>query len=264
MTDHPVARRHVDLHHVEQGPTGAPAVLLGPSLGTTLAMWDDLAEELAERFRVVRFDTRGHGGSPVPTGPYRLDDLVADVVALADSLDIERFGYVGLSLGGLVGQALAAGHPDRVSALVLACTGPSFGDATAWQERAARVRAEGMAWLVEPTRGRWFTEAFVEAHPDRAGRLLDMIAGVDPEGYASCCEAIAGTDLTGRLASVTAPTRVIAGAEDPVSPPEVGQVLVDHLPDADLVVIEGASHIASVADPATFDAAVLEHLEKHL
>ncbi|GAB2759351.1 3-oxoadipate enol-lactonase [Nocardioides pakistanensis] len=259
MTENAVA-----LHHVEQGPADAPAVLLGPSLGTTLAMWDDLAGVLAERFRVVRFDTRGHGESPVPAGPYRLDDLVADVVALADTLDIDRFGYVGLSLGGLVGQALAAAHPDRVSALVLCCTGPSFGDAATWQERAARVRAEGMRWLVEPTKGRWFPDGFVEAQPDRAQPLLDMIAGTDPEGYASCCEAIAGTDVTGRLSSVTAPTRVIAGAEDPVSPPEVGQVLADRIPDADLVVIQGASHIANAAQPETFDAAVLEHLEKHL
>lgn len=259
MTEHAVA-----LHHVEQGPADAPVVLLGPSLGTTLAMWDDLADVLARRFRVVRFDTRGHGSSPVPAGPYTVGELVADVLALADSLGVDRFAYVGLSLGGLLGQALAAAHPDRVSALVLCCTGPSFGDAATWHERAARVRAEGMAWLVEPTKGRWFPDGFVEAHPDRAQRLLDMIAGVAPEGYASCCEAIAGTDLTDRLSAVTAPIRVIAGAEDPVSPPEVGQVLVDHLPDADLVVIDDASHIANVAQPETFNAAVLEHLEKHL
>jgi 3-oxoadipate enol-lactonase len=254
----------VDLHHVVTGPADAPAVLLGPSLGTTLEMWDDLAEALAGEYRVVRFDTRGHGKSPVPAGPYTVADLVADVVGLADALGIDRFAYVGLSLGGLVGQALAADHPERVSALVLACTGPSFGDPSAWRERAARVRAEGMGWLVEPTRGRWFTPEFVAEHPDRADRLLDMIASVDPEGYASCCDAIAAADLAPRLGEIAAPTRVVVGDQDPVSPPSVGQVLVDGIPDADLVVVEDASHIANVARPAAFDAAVLEHLRRHL
>ncbi|HEU4513231.1 MAG TPA: 3-oxoadipate enol-lactonase [Nocardioidaceae bacterium] len=253
-----------ELHHVVSGAEDGPVVLLGPSLGTTLDMWDDLAESLSGRYRVVRFDTRGHGKSPVPAGPYTVTELVRDVLALADSLDVDRFAYVGLSLGGLVGQAIAADHPDRVSALVLACTGPSFGDPATWRERADRVRAEGMGWLVEPTKGRWFTPGFMEEHPDRAQRLLDMIASVAPEGYASCCEAIAQADMSPRLGDIAAPTRVIVGAEDPVTPPSVGQVLVAGIPDADLVVIEGASHIANVAEPAAFDAAVLEHLRRHL
>lgn len=254
----------VALHHVVEGPEDAPVVLLGPSLGTTLAMWDHLSATLAERYRVVRFDTRGHGRSPAPTGPYTLGELVGDVVALADSLAVDRFGYVGLSLGGLVGQALAAAHPERVAALVLACTGPSFGDPATWLERAAQVRAEGMQWLVEPTKGRWFTPKFMADQPEEAARLLDMIATTEPEGYASCCEAIAAADLTSELGSIAAPTRVVVGAADPVSPPSVGQTLVDGIPDADLVVLEDASHIANVARPEQFDAAVLEHLEKHL
>lgn len=253
-----------ELHHVVSGPETGAVVLLGPSLGTTLEMWDDLAESLSEQFRVVRFDTRGHGKSPAPAGPYTVAELVEDVIALADSLGIDRFAYVGLSLGGLVGQAIAADHPDRLSALVLACTGPSFGDQATWRERADRVRAEGMGWLVEPTKGRWFTPDFMAEHPGRARRLLDMIASVEPEGYASCCEAIAQADMGPRLGEITAPTRVIVGAEDPVSPPSVGQVLVDGIPRADLVVIEDASHIANVARPAAFDAAVLEHLRRHL
>lgn len=254
----------IELHHVVSGPADGPVVLLGPSLGTTLEMWDELAESLSEDYRVVRFDTRGHGKSPVPTGPYSVAELVEDVIALADSLGIDRFAYAGLSLGGLVGQALAADHPDRVSALVLACTGPSFGDPATWRERADRVRAEGMDWLVEPTKGRWFTPGFLAEHPARARRLLDMIASVEPEGYASCCDAIAGADLTPRLRDIAAPTRVIVGADDPVCPPAVGQVLVDGIPDADLVVVEDASHIANVAQPEAFTAAVLEHLRRHL
>lgn len=254
----------VELSHREQGPPDAPVVVLGPSLGTTLAMWDELADALARSYRVVRYDTRGHGGSSVPDGPYTVDGLASDVLALADSLGVERFAFVGLSLGGVIGQTIAANHPDRLTALVLACTGPSFGDPDAWRERAARVRQEGMAWLVEPTKGRWFTSGFVDARPEEAERLLDMIASVPPEGYAGCCDAIATCDMLPRLAEIKAPTRVIVGADDPVSPPSVGQALSDGIATCDLVVIEDAAHIANVAQPARFNGAVLEHLRRHL
>lgn len=257
----------VELKYYEQGPSDnlrdAPVVVLAPSLGTTLAMWDDLADELSRTYRVIRFDTRGHGGSPVLPGPCTLTELADDVIAMADSLDVDRFAFVGLSLGGAIGATLAVQHPDRLTSLVLCCTGPSFGDPETWRERAARVRAEGMAWLVEPTRERWFTPGFLESNPHESGRLLDMIASVSPAGYAACCEAIAAYDITSRLAEITAPTRVIAGADDPVSPPSVGQIMVDGIPDADLVVIDDAAHIANIAQPEKFNAAVLEHLEKH-
>ncbi|HET6626636.1 MAG TPA: 3-oxoadipate enol-lactonase [Nocardioidaceae bacterium] len=254
----------VELKHYEQGPAEAPAVMLAPSLGTTLAMWDGLARALATSYRVVRFDTRGHGASPVPAGPYTLGDLAEDVVALADSLAIDRFAFVGLSLGGAVGQVLALAHPDRLSALVLCCTGPSFGEPSTWCERAAQVRAEGMGFLVEPTKDRWFTRGFRESHPEEVAGLIEMIATSNPAGYAACCDALAGFDVTSRLGEISAPTRVIAGAEDPVSPPSVARILVDAIPDADLVVLDDASHIANVQQPVAFDQAVLEHLEKHL
>jgi 3-oxoadipate enol-lactonase len=258
-TDGPVA-----LHHVVAGPADAPVVLLGPSLGTTLALWDGLADALSGSYRVVRFDTRGHGGSPVPTGPYTLGQLTDDVVALADSLGADRFGYVGLSLGGAIGQVLAADHPGRVRALVLCCTGPRLGEPETWHERAARVRSEGMGWLVGPTAGRWFTPGFMQEHPERARRLLDMIASVEPEGYAACCDALAGFDMTSRLGDIEAPTRVVVGEQDPVSPPSVGQGMVEAIPESDLVVLEDASHIANVAQPEAFAGAVLGHLRHHL
>jgi 3-oxoadipate enol-lactonase len=252
----------VELKHYEQGPPEAPAVLLAPSLGTTLAMWDHLADSLAASYRVIRFDTRGHGASPAPAGPYTVGELAADVVALADLLEIERFAVVGLSLGGAIAQQLALEHPSRVTALVLACTGPSFGDPQNWRDRAARVRAEGMRWLVEPTEQRWFTRGFVRAHRAEADRLLEMIATTNPEGYAACCDALAAYDVTARLPEVGAPTRVIAGRHDEVTPPEVARGMVESLPDADLVVLEESSHIANVAQPEAFDRAVREHLER--
>ena len=253
-----------ELKHYEQGPTEAPVVMLSPSLGTTLAMWDTLAEKLAGRYRVIRFDTRGHGASPGPAGPYTVSELASDVIALADSLDVDRFAFVGLSLGGAIGQTLAIEYPERLTALVLCCTGPSFGDPQTWRDRAAQVRADGMGFLVEPTKDRWFTPGFRATNPQDVDLMIDMIANSLPEGYAACCDALAAYDVTEQLGEISAPTRVIAGDQDPVSPPEVAQVLVDRIPHADLVVLDDASHIANIAQPDKFEAAVLEHLEKHL
>ena len=256
--------RTVELKHYEQGPVDGPVVLLAPSLGTTLALWDDLAEKLSERYRVIRFDTRGHGASPVPPGPYTMSELAGDVLALADSLDVGRFALVGISLGGAIAQTLALEHPDRLTALVLCSTGPSFGEPETWRERAARVRAEGTGFLVETTRDRWFTAELRESRPQVVRRVMAMLAGTSPVGYAGCCDALASYDVTGRLGEISAPTRVVAGTEDPVSPPEVTRALAEAIPHADLVMIEGAAHIANLARPEEFDAAVLEHLGKHL
>jgi pimeloyl-ACP methyl ester carboxylesterase len=147
---------------------------------------------------------------------------------------------------------------------VLCCTGPSFGDPQTWRERATRVRAEGMAWLVEPTKDRWFTPQLLRSQPEETDRLLEMIATTPPEGYAACCDALATYDVSDRLEAISAPTRVVAGAQDPVSPPSVARTMVEAIPDADLVVLDDASHIASSAQPAAFNRAVREHLTTHL
>jgi 3-oxoadipate enol-lactonase len=254
----------VELKHYEQGPGDAPAVVLAPSLGTTLGMWDDLAEVLSESYRVIRFDTRGHGASPVPPGPYSTTALAEDVIAMLDALDVHRFAFVGISFGGALGLTLATHHPDRITALVLCCTAPFFGDPQTWRERAARVRAEGMGWLVEPTGARWFTPGFLASNPHDSGRVLDMLASVSPVGYAACCDAIAAYDISSRLGEITAPTRVIAGVQDPVSPPAVARDLANGIPDADLVTIDDAAHIANVAQPEKFNAAVLAHLARYV
>ena len=250
--------------HRVDGPTSAPAVFLSPSLGTTWEMWDELTEVLVPSYRVVRFDTRGHGRSPVPPGPYTVPDLASDVLTLADALGIGRFGFVGLSLGGAIGQTLAVWHPARVAAAVLCCTAPSFGDPAAWTERARTVRAYGMSVMAEPTKGRWFTDEFRAAHPEQVDRFIAMITGVDPEGYAACCEALAGFDCWSSLGGIDVPVRVVAGAEDPVCPPSTCSAMAGAIPGADLVVLEDASHIASAARPTAFHTAVVEHLERHL
>lgn len=249
----------VRLHHTVSGDTG-PAVVLGPSLGTTGELWRDLVADLSRDHRVVSLDLRGHGGSPVPPGPYTVEELAADVVATADELGLGAFAFVGLSISGGIGQVLGLDHGDRLTSLVLCCTAPVFGDPATWTERAAQVRREGLEPLVGATTERWFTPAFRSAQPDRVAWVMDMFRATPTEGYAGCCEALAGYDVTERLEQLRVPTRVVAGAEDPGTPPEVGARIADAVPGADLVVLDGAAHIANVAVPEPFNAAVREHL----
>lgn len=254
----------VPLAHRVDGPADAPAVLLAPSLGTTWELWDELTEVLSASYRVVRFDTRGHGRSPVPRGAYTVADLTADVIALADSLGLGSFGFVGLSLGGAIGQMLALVHPARVRAAVLCCTVPTFGDPAAWRDRAALVRSSGMAPVAEGSRERWFTEEFRAEQPAQVERFIDMLLGIDPVGYAGCCEALARFDAWSALESFSAPVRVVAARHDAVAGVDACRAMARAIPGADLVVVEDASHMASVAQPAAFNAAVAEHLERHL
>lgn len=252
----------VRLAHRVEGPADGPPVVLAPSLGTTSALWDSLAAALREDHRVIRFDTRGHGGSPVPAGPYTMSGLADDVVQLADELGLDRFALVGLSIGGAIGQVLALEHPDRLASLVLCCTVPRFGDPAGWIDRAAQVRSSGMATLAEPTRGRWFTEEFRDRRPDEVERLIGMITSTPVEGYAGCCEALAGFDVWSQLDTLAAPTRVIAGDRDPSATLPDVQEMSERIPGADLVVLDGVSHIANVAAPERFNDAVREHLER--
>jgi 3-oxoadipate enol-lactonase len=252
----------VRLHHRVDGDPTAPAVVLGPSIGTGLGMWQPQVEALAERWRVIRVDTRGHGGSPVPDGPYSVEDLAADVLATVDDLGVDQFGYCGVSLGGAVGQQLALDEPDRVRSLVLCCTAARFGEPGGWHERAQRVRAEGTGWLVEASRERWFTEGFRSRAPEQVEQLLSMLRDTPPQGYAGCCEALAGFDSRSRLADITAPTLVVASAEDPATPPERGSELADGITGAELLVVPQAAHLANVECADRVSAAIVEHLER--
>jgi 3-oxoadipate enol-lactonase len=233
----------VALHQVADGPAGGRPLLLGGSLGTTLEMWRPQVATLAGHHRVVRFDHRGHGGSPVPPGPYAIEQLGADVLRLVDTLGEEVVDYAGLSLGGMVGIWLAAHAPHRVHRLALLCTAAHLPPEVGYRQRAALVRADGMADIVEPVLGRWFTAAFPAAdrEPYRA-----MLAGADPEGYAGCCEAIAGMDLRPVLSKITAPTLVVAGADDPAIPPGYAGQIAESIPGSRLVVLDHAAHLANV------------------
>jgi 3-oxoadipate enol-lactonase len=250
----------VDLKHYEQGSPDAPAVVLAPALGTTLALWDHLAAALSDTFRVVRVDLRGHGGSAGAPERPTVADLGEDVLAVADDLGLDDFAFVGISLGGAIGLSLALDHPARVTSLVLVDSAARFGDPETWTERAARVRAEGMAWLDGPTRERWFTEAFRTERPREVDRVMRMLAATSPAGYAACCDALASYDVTGRLGEVRVPTLVLTGGEDPTAGPEVARVLADGIPGAELVVLDRVAHLANVAAPDAVHAAVRRHL----
>jgi 3-oxoadipate enol-lactonase len=225
-------------------------VVLCGSLGSVASIWDAQAGALGGR-RVVRIDHPGHGNAPLAE-VREIGDLADRVLELAGD---ETFSFVGLSLGGAVGMQLALSAPERLERLVLACTAARFGDPGQWRDRAALVRAEGLAVIVDAVLARWFTPRFVDAAPYR-----DMLLSVDPEGYARCCDALAAWDVRGALAAVGAPTLVIAGADDPSTPPETVEQISAAIADARFEVIEQAAHIPSVEQADVFNRLIEEHL----
>jgi 3-oxoadipate enol-lactonase len=236
-------------------------VLLAGSLGSAHGLWDELVADLSADHRVVAIDLRGHGDSPSAVGPLTMADLASDVLALAGLIGADRFHYVGLSLGGAVGQQVALDAPDRLLSLTLACTAARFGDPATWQERAAAVRSDGMEQLRGATADRWFTDEVRLERPVRVSGILDELVACDPESYATVCEALAGFDSRDRLEAITAPTLVVTGDGDPTCPPEVTAVLREGIPGAGHVLLEGSAHLANVCRPDAFGAAVRAHLE---
>ncbi|MDX8035397.1 3-oxoadipate enol-lactonase [Lentzea sp. BCCO 10_0856] len=246
-----------EVHHVVTGRQDGPVVVLSNSLGSTLEMWDANVAALEEHFRVVRYDTRGHGRSPVVPGPHTIDALAGDLVVLLNRLNVEKAHLVGLSLGGMTALRLAARNPERVDRLAVLCTSAQLGPAANWTGRAALVRAQGTAAVAEAVVQRWFTPA----HQDRA-RWEAMVAATPAEGYAGCCEAIAAMDLRADLARITAPTLAIAGADDPATPPHHLEQIVASIRDATLLVVPGAAHLANAEQPGVVTAALVDHLTK--
>lgn len=249
----------VMLHVRCDGEAGRPTVVLSNSLGTDLSMWDAQAALLATRFHVLRYDTRGHGRSSVGAGPCTIGTLGADVLALLDHLGVERAHFIGLSMGGVIGQWLGVHAPGRLRKLVLANTASRIGSAEAWRERAASVRAAGMRDIAAGAPGRWFTPEFVARQPVVVGTLQKTLRGLDPQGYAACCEALADADLRADARRIAAPTLVIAGTHDPVTTPADAQQLADHIDGASLVALP-ASHLSNIEAPDRFSDAVATFL----
>lgn len=236
-----------------------PVLILGSALGSTMGIWDAALPELESRFHVIRFDLPGHGITPTADFGFTMDELADAVAELASRLGVERFAYAGVSIGGAIALVLARRHPQRLSGIGVICSAATFGGVSSgFLERAASVRAEGMAFVTPAIAGRWFAPSFIEARPEEVDRIVTMVASADPEGYAQCCEALATYDESVNLATVTVPTVVISGQLDVGCPPELGELVATTVPGASFVLVPDTSHLAVAESPATVATALRE------
>jgi 3-oxoadipate enol-lactonase len=250
----------IDIHYEVSG--SGPWLTLSHSLCCDVSMWQPQLAALEKHFTVLRFDTRGHGGSDAPAGAYTFDQLADDVLGLLDALKIGRTHYCGLSMGGMIGQHLALKAPQRIDRLVLADT-TSRMPAEAqplWAERIRIAQEQGMAAHVQPTLERWFTAPYRAAHPEVMERIGSLIRSTPPAGYVGCAHAIAGIDITGRLSAIQAPTLVIVGRDDVGTPPAMSEAMAAAIPGARLEIISEASHLSSIEQADAFNRLLLDFL----
>ncbi|WP_075791714.1 bifunctional 4-carboxymuconolactone decarboxylase/3-oxoadipate enol-lactonase PcaCD [Massilia putida] len=249
---------HYSVREPRSGKRPRHTVVLSHALGCDLTMWDALANLLAGDCRVIAYDHRGHGSSDAPAGPYGMADLADDAARLLRELDTGPVVWVGLSMGGMVGQELALRHPSLVGALVLAHTTSGYPDAArdVWRQRIVTVREHGIEAIADAVMGRYFHEGFRTAHPATVARFRQRLVTTDAEGYAGCCAAVGGVDTTARLPQIAVPTLVLAGELDQGTPVEMAQTLASGIPDARLQVLAEASHLGAIERPAAFAQAV--------
>ena len=236
-------------HYQAHGPKEQPAVVFSNSLGSDLRIWDGVAARLLPHYQVVRYDLRGHGLSAAPTPPYSAVDLAGDVVALLDGLEIREAVVCGVSVGGVIAQAVALNHPERVRALVLSDTGARIGSAEAWQQRIDKVRADGVNSLVQMTMERWFAAGFRErCKADVSGYSL-MLRQTSADGYIGTCAALRDADFRQAVTGIHKPTLVLCGALDIATPPQLGRELAGLIPGAQFYLIDDAAHLPCVEQP---------------
>jgi len=247
------------LFHRFDGKPEKPVLVLSNSLGTDLEMWEPQMPAFAERFRVLRYDSRGHGQSAVPPGPYRIEDLGRDLLALLDALGLSRVHYCGLSKGGMVGMWLGVNAPDRIDRLVLCNTSAYLGPPELWNARIEAVRGSGMQAVVPQVLERWLTPSYRARAPDAVEKVRRMLLATPPEGYVACATAIRDMDQRESISAIRAPTLVVAGARDPATPPEHGRQIAERIRGAKVVELP-AAHLSNVEAADRFTAAVLEFL----
>lgn len=250
----------IDLHYELKGPEDAPVLVLSHALGASMAMWEPQMPRLTERFRVLRYDHRGHGTSPVPPGPYRIDDLGRDLIQLLDRLEVQRVTLCGLSLGGMVAMWMGINAPERIGQLVLCCAAARMMRPEDYAVRAWQVREHGMASVVDAVLGRWFTADFAATQPKTIAWVRAMFLSTHPEGYAGACEALEAMDLRSDLSRIATPTLVIAGADDQATPVSQSREIGRHIRHSKVVVIPGASHLANVVRSKGFTDELLGFL----
>lgn len=255
----------ISIHYQLEGPASGPVVTLSHSLATNLSMWDPQIPALASRYRVLRYDTRGHGKTDAPEGAYSLEQLAEDARALLQDMGITRTHFIGLSMGGFIGQILALAYPQMLRSLVL-CDTTSRVPAEAkpmWDERIRVAQTQGMEPHVEPTIGRWFTAPFRGQRGDVVTPVRGMIRGTNPRGYIGCCHAIAALNLTDRLSAITVPTLIIVGEDDSATPVAASRTIHERVKGSELVILKSASHLSNMEQSEAFNRAITTFLARH-
>lgn len=237
------------------GDASKPALVFSNSLGTKYSMWQPQIEHFQQDYYVICYDTRGHGGSEAPQGPYSLEQLGQDVVNLLDHLNIAKAAFCGISMGGLTGQWLSIHKPERFSQVIVCNTAAKIGQEQAWQDRAVLVREQGLAPIAATAASRWFTDPFIQSNPAVVAELSNDLGAGSPEGYANCCEALAKADVREQLSSIQIPVLIISGQQDPVTTVADGQFMQQRIANSRLFEIN-ASHISNIEHPEAFNQAV--------
>lgn len=244
------------------GKENSPVVMLSHSLACSLVMWNPQMDILEAHFRVLRCDTRGHGASDAPEGAYTLEQLGEDALALMDALEIETVHFVGLSMGGMIGQCLALNHPDRLKSLVLCDTAAVVTEEAQpiWEERIAAARNDGMASLVQETLERWFTKPYRDSNPPEVELIRNQILSTPVAGFIGCSEAIRRLDYLKRLSNITHPALIIVGEEDPGTPVAASEAMHAQIEGSELIVLPSAAHLSNIEQANGFNKALMEFL----
>ena len=253
----------LQLHYQTFGDASNPALVFSNSLGTNYGMWQQQFNALKDQFFVVCYDTRGHGASSTPTGPYSLKQLGEDVIQLLDHLQIAKAAFCGISMGGLTGQWLAIHYPERFSHVVVCNTAAKIGQEQAWLDRAALVKAQGLQPIADTAASRWFTAPFIQSHAAVVSNLQNDLAAGSAEGYANCCAALAKADVREQLKDITVPVLIVAGQQDPVTTVADAQFMQNQIPNSQLVEID-ASHISNVEQPTVFNQKLKNFLQMNV
>jgi 3-oxoadipate enol-lactonase len=253
----------IQMNYELTGKKDGPVVVLSHSLGSDLSMWDPQMDTLGPHFRVLRYDTRGHGGSEAPRGAYTLELLVEDAIGLFDALNINKVHWVGLSMGGMIGQGVALHHADRLQSLILCDTAAVTPEEAQplWQERIDAAHDKGMHALVDASMGRWFTPSFVSQASQMLARVREQFLATPVEGFIGCIEAIRRLNYLDQLEKIKIPTLIIVGEDDPGTPLSDSQAIHERIADSKLVIVPSAQHLSNVEQPEFFNTALLQFLK---
>jgi 3-oxoadipate enol-lactonase len=262
MTD-TIHANGIDISYRIDGPEDGPVVMLSNSLASDLTMWDAQISALADKYRVLRYDQRGHGGTQATTPPYSFDLLLDDAVGLMRALGIEKVHFCGLSMGGMTGQLFGAKHPELLSSLILCDTTSRMPDPSVWDDRIDAARTQGMKALAPSTLERWFTAPYRETKTDEVARVGTMIADTPVDGFVGCCNAIAAMDYTPILKDIKTPTLVIVGADDPSTTVEHSRIIHEAVVGSELCVLDQAAHLSNIEQADGFNSALRTFLDKH-